>query len=109
MELEWVEDGHRLVVRIERDSLTIDRVVCPFENNTAFCNRRRSGCVVQRFIGVFGSECNVGSCDVGGPLEIAWIGVPGESDLDDEFAGIWVTPVDDIDYRSYKEAQKAEE
>jgi hypothetical protein len=102
MEYEWIEDGHRVVVAWERDSFIIQRVECPFDGSNAYCNRRRDRCVVQRFVGVFGAECNVGVVEVLGPVEIAWIGIPGISDLDDEFSGIWLTPVDDSDYRLYK-------
>lgn len=102
MEYEWIEDGHRVIVAWEHDSFTIKRVECPFDGSNAYCNRRRERCVVQRFLGVFGAECNIGSTEVLGPIEIAWIGIPGESDLDTEFAGIWIIPMDDSNYKSIK-------
>jgi hypothetical protein len=109
MQYEWVEDGHRVTIGWHGDSLVVDKIECPFDGSNAYCNRRRDSCVVQRFLGVFGAECNVGTCRVDGPVEIAWIGIPGDSDLDNEFSGIWVTPITDSDYISYKDSSAIED
>lgn len=98
----FVEDGHKVVIAWHKDSVSIGAVVCPNEGTASLCNRMRKYCVVERFISVYGTECNVGSTIVNGPVEIAWAPVSGSSDLDDEFAQIWVVPVDDPDYRASK-------
>ncbi|MGW8178112.1 MAG: hypothetical protein ACWGQW_04865 [bacterium] len=104
MEAEWIEDGHKIVFELDADLLHVKRVLCPFEDVTgAICKKRRDFCVVSRFIGVYGPEVNVGKVDINGPVEIAWVGVHGDSDLDEEFAGIWVTPIEDANFQAYKE------
>jgi hypothetical protein len=102
MSYEWTEDGHKLNFEIDGDEISISHVDCPMTGSSAFCNRRRNFCVVQRFVGIFGPECNIGQSRIQGPVEIAWIGVPGDSDLDDEFAQVWVTPINDPEYQSSK-------
>lgn len=103
---DWVEDGHKVHVVWDADSLSVQQVDCPFEGSSAFCNRKRNYCVVQRFIGVFGAEVNVGRTVVNGPIEIAWIGMNGDSDIDDELSGIWITPINDPDYIIFKRAEE---
>lgn len=98
----FIEDGHKVVITWHKDSVTIGAVVCPNEGIASLCNRMRKYCVVERFISVYGTECNVGSTIVNGPVEVAWAPVPGASDLDDEFMQIWVVPLDDPDYLASK-------
>jgi hypothetical protein len=96
--LSFIQDGHYLTVAWDKDRVWIDDVVCPNEGSTSLCNRRRTYCVVHRFIEVYGTECNVGRTVINGPIEIAWLPVYGESDIDHEFKQIWVCPVDDPNY-----------
>ena len=103
MEAEWIEDGHKIVFEWDGDSVHVKRVVCPFDGGGAICKKRRDFCVVSRFVGVYGPEVNIGKVDINGPVEIAWVGVPGNSDLDEEFGGIWVTPIEDVNFQTYKE------
>lgn len=109
MEHQWAEDGHKVFIVWDRDQLVVDRVECPFEGTNAYCNRLRDFCVVQRFVGLFGAESNVGVAQVMGGIEVAWLGVPGDSDLDHELAGVWITPINDPDYRMFKESQSLDE
>jgi hypothetical protein len=99
---EFIEDGHKIHFWWDRDKLHIKRVECPHQGATGMCNRLRDYCAVARYIGVYSSELNVGSTPVDGPVEIAWLPIPGESDLDKEFAQIWVVPVNDIEYMQAK-------
>lgn len=99
---QYIEDHHILHFRLDRDEITIAYVECPFEGKTALCNRFRDHCVIDTFVGVYGAECNQGSCPIEGPTEIAWLPVSGESDLDNEFGAVWILPIDDVDYRAYK-------
>lgn len=100
---QWIEDSHKIHFRLDRDELTIAYVECPFEGKTALCNRFRDHCVVDTFVKVYGAECNVGSCAITGPMEIAWTPqVGGSDDLDSEFGAIYILPVDDVDYRAFK-------
>jgi hypothetical protein len=99
---QWHEDGHKVRFRWNADQVEISYVECPFAGTTGLCNLRRDHCVVDTFVGVYGSEVNIGSCDINGPQEIAWVALPGGSDLDNEFSQIWIVPLSDEDYKMYK-------
>lgn len=98
----WMEDGHKVVFKWQRDEIVIEAISCPHEGTNATCNYKRDFCLVQRFLGVYGSEINIGEILLDGPIEIAWTSEEGDSDLDHQYAGIWVTPVNDISYKSMK-------
>lgn len=93
-------DGHIVHFLWERDSVRIFRVDCPNDDATGICNRRRSYCVVDRFISVYGYELNMGTTPLDGPIEVAWVPVYGESDLDQEFASVWLMPVKDPEFKA---------
>ena len=95
---EWIKDGHSVEITWDRDHVWVSNVNCPNVGRTALCNRTRSYCVVQKFIEVYGAECNVGRTTVSGPVEVVWAPILGDSDLDPEFAQVWVCPTDDPDY-----------
>lgn len=98
----WREDGHKVLFKWLRDTVTIEVVLCPHEGTNADCNHRRDFCIVQRFLGVYGTELNIGEILLDGPIEIAWTAEEGESDLDRQYSGIWITPVQDISFKSMK-------
>lgn len=103
---QWVEDGHRVTIVWDGDELLVDHVACPFEGggSGSLCRRQRDYCVVSRYLGVYGPELNTGGkVKVDGPVEVAWAAQLGQSDLDDEFAGIWVIPVNDISYMDHRD------
>ena len=100
--IPWIEDGHILHFRLDKDQLYISHVECPHSDSVSICTRMRDWCVVGMFIGVYGTELNLGNTYVDGPLEIAWIPIPGVSDLDKEFAQVWFIPVSDPDFRAAK-------
>lgn len=107
-EPQWIEDGHRIIFRIERDIITIFYVECPFEGQVALCNRGREDCIINTFTNVYGAEINIGSCNIDGPMEIAWVPQLGECDLDREFAQVWIIPLADPDYKAYKVLKEPE-
>ena len=98
----WKEDGHKVLFRWQRDEVVVDTITCPHEGTNAACNHKRDYCLVQMFLGVYGSEVNIGEILLDGPIEVAWTSEEGDSDLDPQYAGIWVTPVNDISYKSMK-------
>lgn len=98
----WMEDGHKVLFKWARDSIVIEAVSCPHEGTNAVCNYKRNGCVVQLFLGVYGPEICIGEALLDGPIEIAWTSTPGESDLDREVSTLWVTPLNDLSYKSMK-------
>ena len=107
MEADWIEDGHKVVINWDGDTISIKRVDCPFDDGGAVCNRRKDFCVVSRFLGVYGPELNIGTADVDGLMEIAWVGIPGDSDLDDELAAIWVIPVNDANFQEMRQSRES--
>jgi len=102
---DFIQDGHKAHIRWDADSIYVTHIECPHQGKVGMCNRLRDFCVVNRFIGVYGPECNVGSVSVTGPVEVAWYPVPGRSDLDDEFKHVWIVPVEDPDFVAAKFVQ----
>lgn len=101
---DWVLDGHAVHVEWDSDEVKISHVSCPFDGVAgSICKKGRDFCVVSRYLGVYGFELNVGRIAVNSPVEIAWIGVLGGSDLDDELASIWVCPVEDEEFKKSME------
>ena len=101
---DFIEDGHKAHIRWDRDQIHITHVECPHQGVTSMCNRLRDYCVVNRFVGIYGAELNVGSISVTGPVELAWLPVQGEGDEDPEFRQVWVVPMEDPDYKAHKYA-----
>lgn len=99
---DFIQDHHTVSIRWDEDTLKIGSVWCPWESDdsTGMCNRLRDYCVVERFFDVYGAELNIGTTSVDGPVEIAWIGVPGGSDIDSEYSQVWIIPVEDPDFRA---------
>lgn len=105
---EFIEDGHVIAFALERDALKVVEVICPNVGSTSLCNRRRTYCVVQRFIDAYGMDLNIGNAPLNGPIEIAWFPVYGdESDLDSEYETVWIVPVVDTDYQISLEERAA--
>ncbi len=100
--IKWIEDGHVLHFRMDLDSIYISHVECPHRGTTSLCNRMRDNCVVDTYVGTYGTEINIGSTTLDGPQEISWVPILGESDLDREFVQIWIIPVSDPDYIAFK-------
>jgi hypothetical protein len=108
---DFIEDGHRIHFRWDRDELIISYVECPHQAGSGMCNRMRTDCVVAAFVSTFGPELNIGSTSIDGPIEVAWYPVLGESDLDRQFRHVWLVPVLDPDFvaAKYMESQKEED
>lgn len=99
-EPEFIQDGHVIRLVLDRDDIRISDIHCPNRGTTSLCNRRRTFCVVERFIEAFGIDLNLGKVTINGPIEIAWCPVNGdEGDLDVEFDSVWIVPVDDPQYQ----------
>lgn len=105
---DFIEDGHLIHFRWDRDSVHIVSVTCPHAG-VAMCNRGRERCVVETYVGTYGEELNVGSVSIDGPVEVAWLAIGGESDLDKEFAQLWLMPVNDPDFKAAKFMEEQEE
>ena len=95
----YYDDGHTIFFLWAKDEISIDTVHCPYVGEVATCNRGRHSCVVDTYLKVYGTALNIGEAYINGPVEIAWIPVPGQSEFDDEFAQVWIIPVDDENFQ----------
>ena len=100
LEMEWHNDGHTIVLRLDKSQLDVTEVTCPSDNGGACESDGRSrtspdglGCIVQYFIRRFGIECNIGVCPPEETMEICWTILGDERDLD--AAQLWFVPVND--------------
>jgi hypothetical protein len=107
----FIEDGHRVTLGVYKERVGISAVHCPNVENQAegYCNRMRDYCVVERFLDVYGLECNVGSIVVSdGSFEVAWMPVVPDRndtfdrDVDPVFSQVWVVPIEDSEYKMWK-------
>lgn len=101
-DLTWLEDGHKLTFRLERDSVFIFQVHCPYDGMISLCNKGRDTCVIDTFVSAYGFEINVGSVNIDGDIEIAWAPVLGGCDIDDQLSQLWFVPVEDPEFKAYK-------
>lgn len=105
---EFIQDGHWISFVLDREEVKIAEIHCPNVGTTSLCNRRRTFCVVERFLDAYGIDLNLGRVHLDGKVEIAWCPVHGEeSDLDVEFDSVWIVPIKDPDYRLMMEERDA--
>ena len=103
-EFVWHDDGHRLWLELNRDSITVLSTFCPGEE--ARCRDRRGNCVVQQFVDRYGLECHVGQCPPDEQLVIAWT-LQGELDDLDE-SQVWVISTTDSLWASWRSSQSVD-
>lgn len=100
-ELVWHDDGHRLWLQLNRDTVVVMTVFCPGPD--AKCRDRHNRCVVTEHIDRYGLECHVGQCPPEEYLVIAWT-LQGDIDDPDE-SQVWVIGVSDSLFASWRSAQ----
>jgi hypothetical protein len=88
----WHNDGHKIMLRINRSELEVLHIECPNQEN-AECNTEEYGCIVRWFIQRFGMECNAGSCAPEEIVEICWTLVGDKRNPDS--AQVWFMPLKD--------------
>ena len=100
VEMEWHNDGHTVVLSLNKSQLDVVDVLCPSDNGGECESDDRSsssadglGCIVQYFIRRFGVECNIGQCPPEETMEICWTLVGDKRDPD--AAQLWFVPVND--------------
>lgn len=100
-ELVWHDDGHRLWLELQRDSIVVLSTFCP--GPEAVCRDRHGHCVVTQFVDRYGLECHVGQCAPDEMLTVAW-SLQGDIDDPDE-SQVWVISTTDSLYASWRSAQ----
>ena len=102
-EMKWHDDGHEIWLELNRSELSVLGVRCPNHSSDAPC-RPRGTCVVEYFVGVYGLEVNVGTCEPAGTIQVAWSLVGDAYDLDT--CQCWVIPVTDDVFASWATTQR---
>lgn len=97
----WHDDGHRLWLELNRDSVVVLSVFCPGPD--AKCRNRHNRCVVTEQIDRYGLECHVGQCPPDEHLSIAW-SLKGDIDDPDE-SQVWVISTTDSLFASWRSTQ----
>jgi len=99
-EMEWHNDGHTVVLRLNKAQLEVVEVNCPSDNGGPCASDGRSstssdglGCLVQYFIQRFGMDCNIGVCAPEETMAICWTILGDVHDPD--AAQLWFVPVND--------------
>lgn len=88
----WHNDGHELILRINKADLEILDAICPHVGE-APCKNKNGNCTVSEFIMRYGMDCNAGVCDAHSQMKICWTLI-GDIDSLDE-CQVWFLPVAD--------------
>lgn len=101
----WHNDGHYLVLQINKSVLEITKVHCPWSDVTdGPCRHNDADCVVQWFLTTYGMECNVGVAKPAETLPVAWTFL-GEAHKDLATCQVWIIPVDDEAFSAWMVTQ----
>ena len=104
----WHDDGHVVVLQINKSELKILQTVCPHKGEKEKpCNHPDTECVVDWFISRFGLDCNVGVCEPFPRLEVAWAFV-GDKHREIESGQVWIIPKNDEAFAAWLISQKSE-
>lgn len=102
----WHNDGHVVVLQINKANLEVLSVLCPNEGaEDANCKHDDTPCVVKWFLSTFGMECNVGVSKPNDMLKIAWTFV-GEKHKELGSCQVWVIPTDDEAFSAWMVTQQ---
>lgn len=101
----WHNDGHEIVLRINRADMEILSVFCPHEENPeAECKNKLGECAVSAFILRYGMDCNAGVCDAHTPMKICWTLIGDKDSLDE--CQVWFMPTQDHVFSAWLESTK---
>lgn len=89
----WHNDGHRVILRINRAELEVLEVICPHGTESAPCKTSKNVCIVSEFIYTYGMECNGGMCPAAADIPICWTVVGDMEEFDS--AQVWFMPLTD--------------
>lgn len=99
IEQVWHNDGHRIILRINRAELEVLEVICPHETGGGACRNKKDECAIRLFIYRFGMDCNGGVCPAASDIPICWTLV---GDIDDQDSSqIWFMPLTDDIFRAW--------
>lgn len=98
VEQMWHNDGHFIVLRINKADLEILEIICPNKESGDCLNINRE-CAVQWFIGRYGMDCNGGVCPADRSIQICWTLIGDKNDY--ESAQLWFMPLNDDVFQAW--------
>lgn len=104
-EMAWHNDGHVILLSINKSELEILQITCPHDDDDGDCHSD-AGCIVNYFINRFGLDCNIGVCAPEPTLEICWA-LSGDR-RDPEAAQLWFVPLNDDVFHAWLSTRKLE-
>jgi hypothetical protein len=94
-EIKWHNDGHTVMMLLNKDRLEIVGVQCPNKGKDgSSCEHDDAPCVVEYFLNIYGLECNVGVVDPSAEMTVAWAFI-GDRHKDLGACQVWVIPTND--------------
>lgn len=101
----WHDDGHVMHMMLSGPDLSITMTECPNGGrpDNECWHPDVQGCVVSHFLQIYGLDCNVGSCEPAGQMQIAWSPQGNRNHIEE--MQIWVIPVDDDMFSSWRATQ----
>ena len=94
--IEWNDDGHALILRLEQADITVAAAPCPFDEakeDAACYHKGIAGCIVNYFVQMYGLEVNIGVAQPAGHMPILWTAHGDDYDIDS--AQVWIIPEED--------------
>lgn len=104
-ETVWHDDGHIIVLQLNRAELAVQTVICPAGQDGP-CRHHSVGCMVDWFVSRFGLECHVGIAPPEQEMRIAWSLSGSQYDLD--AAQVWVMSVRDDFFSAWAASQRTD-
>lgn len=101
-ELVWHDDGHVVVLSLNRADLQVLEVRCPDENGP--CSNAKVGCLVRWFITRFGLDCHVGVAPPAAEMQFAWAVSGDVYDLD--ACQVWIVSTEDDLFAAWAFSQR---
>ena len=100
----WHNDGHVIFLKLDKNSVVISKVQCPYETNLEAACQVSGICIVRSFLDRYGLECNVGTIAVKSELPIAW-SLVGNPATGLEACQVWIIPIEDEFFASWLASQ----
>lgn len=103
----WHDDAHVMHLMLNGADLSIVMTECPHAGDvSAECYHQDiSGCIVSHFLQIYGLDCNVGSCEPSGQMQIAWSPQGNVNHIEE--MQVWVIPVEDDMFSSWRATQNS--
>lgn len=96
----WHNDGHKIVLRINKSELEVVEIFCPNDEKLdGECKADNAECIVRWFVSRYGMECNGGLCPAQENVEISWTLVGDIRNPD--ASQLWFMPLKDEIFQAW--------